>query len=112
MPRRKRDSAFAKLAWALGGALTVAFGLAAALSIGIGSRGLRESVDQELAGIAQVVHLDLERFLAARHAELRLCSEVEAMDDVVVNDSHFHIENELMRLGRTYPAIYQELMVT
>jgi hypothetical protein len=69
-------------------------------------------VDQDLESIANLVHLDLERFLASRHAELQLCSEVEAMDDVVVDDSHFRIQNELMRLARTYPSIYEELLVT
>src|SRR5262249_34173942 len=34
------------------------------------------------------------------------------MDDVVVDDGHFRIENELMRLARTYPSIYEELLVT
>ena len=112
MSRRSRESLFARLAWSLGAALMLAFGLAAALSISIGSRSLRQSVDQELDSIANLVHLDVERFLASRQAELQLCAEVEAMDDVVVDDSHFRIENELMRVARTYPSIYEELLVT
>src|SRR5882672_6945569 len=99
------------MALTLGGALTLAFALAAALSIGIGTRALDKSVDEDLRGVAHLVHLEVERFLASRLAELHLCSEVEAMDDVVLGDNHFRIQNELMRLARTYPGIYDELAV-
>ncbi len=102
---------FLRLALTLGGALTVAFALAASLSIGVGTHALGESVEQELNGVAHIVHLGLERFLAARRAELQLCSEVEAMDDVFLDDSHFRIQNELMRVARNYPDIYDEIAV-
>ena len=52
---------FLRIALTLGGSLA----MAAALSIWIGTRALGRSVDAELQGVAHIVHLDLERFLAA-----------------------------------------------
>ena len=111
MPRPRPGRLFLRIALTLGGSLTLAFAMAAALSIWIGTRALGRSVEEEMRGVADIVHLDLERFLAARRAELQLCSAVEAMDDVVLGDNHFRIQNELMRLARTYPDIYDELAV-
>src|ERR1051325_4281631 len=111
MPPRRPGRLFLRMALTLGGALALAFAVAASLSIWIGTRALGRSVDQELSGIAHLVHLDVERFLKERRGDLQLCAEVEAMDDVVLGDVRFRIENQLIHLSRSYPGIYDELAV-
>src|ERR1051325_376641 len=99
MPPRRPGRLFLRMALTPGRALALAFGVAASLSIWIGTRALGRSVDQELSGIAHLVHLDVERFLKERRGDLQLCAEVEAMDDVVLGDVRFRIENQLIHLG-------------
>lgn len=109
--RERRGSLFVRLVWSLGLALTASFSLAAVLSITIGSRSLERSVIEDLNAVAFTTHVGLEGFLNARRAELRLCAEVEAMEDVLVDDAHLRIQNAVLRLQRSAPSVYGEIAV-
>ncbi len=110
LPERK-GSLFARLVLSLGLALTASFTVVAVLSITIGSRSLEHSVTEDLNAIAFTTHISVEGFLNARRAELRLCADVEAMEDVLVDDAHLRIQNAILRLQRAEPAIYGEIAV-
>ncbi|MEQ1832833.1 MAG: ATP-binding protein [Candidatus Eisenbacteria bacterium] len=107
-PRRRL---FQQLLWSLGSALVVSFGLAAVVTITVGTRSLRASAQSELSGVAHTVHLSVESFIDARSSDLRLAAQAEAMDDVLTGDGDFRIQNALLDLKRATPGTYEELLV-
>ena len=106
-----RQRLFQRFLLSLGGALVVSFGLAAAVTLVVGTRSLRANIQTELDGTANTIHLTLEAFLDARSSDLRLASQAEAMDDVLTGDANFRIQNALMELLRTTHGTYDELFV-
>lgn len=106
-----RQRLFQRFLLSLGGALVLAFGLAAVVTLTVGTRSLRANVKTELDGTANTIHLTLEAFLDARGSDLQLVSQAEAMDDVLTGDANFRIQNALMELLRTTHGTYDELFV-
>ncbi|MCE9627134.1 MAG: sensor histidine kinase, partial [Candidatus Eisenbacteria bacterium] len=112
MPIAPRGRLFQQILLSMSAALLVAFVVAAAITMGVGGSALKKNAEDDLHGVAHLVHLRVESFLDARFADLRLTAAVEAMDDIVTGDEHFRIQNSLMRLRRELPGIYEELLVT
>ena len=109
--RPRPGSLFRRLALALALSLTAAFSFAALVSIGLGSRKLEALAKRDLTAVSYSAHIRVEGYLDARRAEIRLCSESDAMEDVIVVDPHLRVQNLILRLQRMNPQVYADLVV-
>ncbi len=109
MPVRLRSGLFVRLSASLGAVLVVSFTVAAVLSIAAGRHNLEKRVSENLESVAHAARLEVQRFLAERAADLRLSADLEVMDDILIRDAQLRIQNQLVKLQRTYPTSFLEI---
>src|SRR4249920_371973 len=110
MRRWRRPSLYTRIALSLTAALAMSFAFAAALSVNAGRRTLERHAREDLESGGRLVRRDIARFLAQRSGEIKLCADLEAMDDLLIGDPALRIQNQLLRLDRTLPGSFQELL--
>jgi len=109
--RLLRRSLFARLSASLGAVLLLSFAGGAWVSISTGSSILDQEIADGLERSAHTILADVQEYLGERGREVKLWSGLEAMDDVLIQDSALRIENLLLNLKREYPTSYLELAV-
>src|SRR5580765_6082899 len=110
MWRWRRPSLYTRIALSLTAALAMSFAFAAALSVNAGRRTLERHAREDLESGGRLVRRDIARFLAQRSGDIKLCADLEAMDDLLISDPALRIQNQLQRLDRTFPGSFQELL--
>lgn len=111
MTRRIGRSLFVQLALPLAATLLVSFASATGISILVGRRVINQQVTDGLRSEATVVLAHVEHFVGERLAEIELWASDAAMDDALIDDRDFRVQNYLLRLRRALHEQYAELTV-
>jgi PAS domain S-box-containing protein len=89
----------------------VAFGSAAWLAILAGRGAMDRLVREILRARARDALEEVDRYLATRAQEVRSWAGLAVMEEVLVQDRGFHIENLLLEVHRERPGAYEVLSV-
>ena len=106
-----RRSLVLQLAWPLAATLLASFAVATAISIVIGRRAISGQTTANLRSEALVVLSEVRHYLDQRLVEIELWSADATLDDVLIDDRGFRVQNHLLRLQRAFPTHYLELSV-
>ena len=89
----------------------LAFALAAWLVITIGHNQIRELADEQLLLRAHLAMRQVDRFLEQHARELESWSEIEILDEVLLGDPNFRVQNLILDLRAGSGETYRKILV-